>query len=99
MAVKVVDASALAALPFGEPEAEAVAERLSDARLVAPPLLGFELANLCLLKCRRLPDKEPALIEAFRLRTGLGVGEVAIDHEGAIELAAGTGLTASAPSW
>jgi uncharacterized protein with PIN domain len=51
--VKVVDASALGALLFGEPEAEAVAGRLGDARLVAPPLLGFELTNVCLMKSRR----------------------------------------------
>jgi uncharacterized protein with PIN domain len=31
-AVKVVDASALAALLFGEPEAEAVADQLTGAR-------------------------------------------------------------------
>jgi uncharacterized protein with PIN domain len=40
MAVKVIDASALAALLFGEPEAEAVAGRLGDALLVAPSLLS-----------------------------------------------------------
>jgi uncharacterized protein with PIN domain len=35
MAVKVVDASALAAPLFGEPEAEAIAGLLANARLVA----------------------------------------------------------------
>jgi uncharacterized protein with PIN domain len=35
-AVKVVDASALAALLFGEPKAEAVASALDGVRLVAP---------------------------------------------------------------
>ena len=94
MAVKVIDASALAALLFGEPEAEAVVGRLGDARLVAPSLLGFELANVCLLKCRRHPEQEPALTRAFRLRDRLGVEEVAMDHEGAIELAVETGLSA-----
>jgi predicted nucleic acid-binding protein len=94
MAVKVIDASALAALLFGEPEAAAVAGRLGDARLVAPSLLGFELANVCLFKCRRHPDQEPALTRAFRLRGRLGVEEVAIDLEGVIELAVETGLTA-----
>jgi predicted nucleic acid-binding protein len=93
MAVKVVDASAMAALLFGEPEAEGVAERLGDARLVGPLLLGFELANVCLLKCRRHPEQAPALRQAFRLRTRLGVEEVAVDHEGAIDLAIATGLT------
>jgi predicted nucleic acid-binding protein len=94
MAVKVVDASALAALLFGESEAEAVAERLGNAHLVAPALLGFELANVCLIKGQRHPEKRSALTEAFRLRTRLEVEEVSVDYEGIIELAAATGLTA-----
>jgi predicted nucleic acid-binding protein len=92
--VKVVDASALAALLFGEPEAESVAEQLGDARLVAPALLGFELANVCLIKSRRRPELQPVLTAAFRLRHQLGVEEVEVDHDGALELAASTGLTA-----
>jgi predicted nucleic acid-binding protein len=94
MAVKVVDASALAALLFGEPEAEAVAGQLEGARLVAPALLGFELANVCLIKSRRHPEQRAALTAAFRLRAQMAVEEVAVDHEGALELAAATGLTA-----
>ncbi len=94
MLVKVIDASAIAALLFGEPEAEAVAGRLSDARLVAPALLRFELANVCLIKSRRHPDQRPALTAAFRLRDRLAVEEVAVDHDGALEIAAATGLTA-----
>jgi predicted nucleic acid-binding protein len=46
------------------------------------------------LKCRRHPEQEPALTQAFRLRGRLGVEEVAVDHEGAIELAVETGLSA-----
>jgi predicted nucleic acid-binding protein len=94
MQVKVVDASALAALLFGEPEAESVAELLGDARLVAPALLGFELANVCLIKSRRHPEQQPALTAAFRLRHKLAVEEVTVDHDAALELAASTGLTA-----
>ena len=44
--VKVVDASAVAALLFGEPEADAIALRLDGARLVAPSLLGVSPLNL-----------------------------------------------------
>jgi uncharacterized protein with PIN domain len=72
MAVKVVDASALAALLFGEPEAEAVAARLDGARLVAPSLLGFELANVCLIKTRRHPEQREALTAAFGCAPGSG---------------------------
>ncbi|MGA8757178.1 MAG: hypothetical protein WB611_12790 [Stellaceae bacterium] len=39
MVVKIDDASALAALLFGEPDGEAIAGRLDNARLVAPALL------------------------------------------------------------
>lgn len=94
MDVKVVDASALAALLFGEPEAEAVAGRLDGARLVAPALLAFELANVCLIKSRRYPAQQIALKAAFRLREQLGVEQVAVDHDGVVELALSTGLTA-----
>ncbi len=94
MDVKVVDASALAALLFGEPEAEDVAGRLADARLVAPSLLGFELANVCVVKCRRHPGQQDALREAFLLRHRLKVEEVAVDHDALPALAARTGLTA-----
>jgi predicted nucleic acid-binding protein len=93
MVVKVVDASALAALLFGEPQAEAIVGQLGDARLMAPALLAFELANVCLVKARRYAEQQPALMAAFRLRGRLAVEEVAVDHESALELAATTGLT------
>jgi predicted nucleic acid-binding protein len=57
-------------------------------------LLGFEVANVCLVKCRRHPEREPALRQAFRLRTRLRIEELAVDHEAAIDLAIGAGLTA-----
>jgi predicted nucleic acid-binding protein len=94
MAVCVVDASAIAALLFGEPDGPTVVARLSDARLVAPALLGHELANVCLMKSRRAPDQAVALAAAFQLRTRLGIEEVAVDHDRALALAVSTGLTA-----
>jgi predicted nucleic acid-binding protein len=93
MDVRVVDASALAALLFGEPEAAMVAERLGDARLVAPALLAFELANVCLTKCRRHPMLRAALMEAFALRGRLRVEEVSVDHDAVLGLAQASGLT------
>jgi predicted nucleic acid-binding protein len=92
-AVKVVDASALAALLFGEPEAEVVAAQLGNGRLVAPALLGFELGNVCLVKCRRRPEQRVALLAAFELRSRLGVEELAVDYSGALALAVKTRLT------
>ena len=62
--LEVVDASALAALLFGEADAERVAERLATARLVAAALLDFELANICLTKLRRHPAQRDAIARA-----------------------------------
>ena len=92
--IKVVDASALAAILFGEPEAEAVAERLTDTRLAAPTLLDYELANVCLTKIRRQPGQREALRAAYRLAHRLNIEAVAVDHAATLDLAEATGLTA-----
>lgn len=91
--IKVVDASALAALLFDEPEGEEVARRLDGARLVAPALVGFELANVCLVKARRRPEERAALLAAFALRGRLGIEALAVDFDAALDLAMATGLT------
>jgi predicted nucleic acid-binding protein len=91
---KVVDASALAALLFAEPEAENIAKRLEGARLAAPSLLDFELANVCLTKMRREPSKRDALRAAFRLAHRVRVETVSVDHAAIVDLAEATGLTA-----
>jgi predicted nucleic acid-binding protein len=94
MAVKVVDASALAALLFGEPEAAAMAERLRAGRLVAPALLDFEIANICLTKIRRHYTSREDLLAGFRLRTRTAIEIVAVDHVQVLALAEASGLTA-----
>lgn len=92
--IKVVDASALAALIFAEPEADAIVARLEGARLAAPSLLDYELANVCLVKLRRAPDQAKALRAAYGMAHRLRVETVAIDPFGVLELAEATGLTA-----
>ncbi len=94
MSVKVVDASALAALLFGEREAETIADQLEGAQLIAPRLLVFELANVCLTKSRKHPNQRTELLAAFRLYQRLAVEESAVDHADVIALALQTQLTA-----
>lgn len=94
MAVKVVDASAIAALLFDEPDSEAVFESLVGASLKAPGLLGFELANVCLKKCGRRPEEREAIAAAFAKRGELGIEEAGVDLDGVARLATATGLTA-----
>lgn len=89
--VKVVDASAFAALLFGEPEAQIIAERLENARLAAPALLGLELANVCVTKLWRQPAQREVLHVAFQLADRLAVETVAVDPLAVVDLAEATG--------
>ena len=93
MAVKVVDASALGALAFGEPEAETVAKQLSTSTLVAPQLLWFELASIAFKKAAKHPGLVDQIREAFRMAGQLTIEILAVDHLDVIELATQTRLT------
>lgn len=55
MSAVVIDASALAAVLFDEPEAEAVRASV-HGRLIAPGLFRYELASVCLSKTLRHPE-------------------------------------------
>jgi len=94
MPVKVVDASALAALLFGEPDGPAVASRLQDGELIAPALLGFEIANICLKKIVRHPARRDALLDALAIFGRMAIETVEVDHDDTIRLAERAGLTA-----
>ncbi len=102
MAVKVVDASALAALLFDEPEAKAVADRLEDGHLVAPALLSFEIASVCLRKLRSSPQQREALLAAFALYARMPIEIVEVDRADTLQLAEAFGLSSYDPksgSW
>jgi predicted nucleic acid-binding protein len=93
MTVKVVDASALAALLFGEPEAAAIAARLEGSDLFAPTLLDYEIASVCLKKLRRDPQRRDVMLAAFALYARMAIEIVEIDHADALRLAEAVGLT------
>jgi predicted nucleic acid-binding protein len=93
MAVKVVDASAIAALVFGEPVASDVTARLSDSTLVAPALLPFEIASVCLKKMRRYPEQREALLAAQRLFGQMAINPIEVDFTEVLMMAEHTGLT------
>jgi predicted nucleic acid-binding protein len=93
IAVKVVDASALGALLFGEPAADTVAARLRGGRLVAPALLGYELTSICLKKIRGNPEGYSHFLDALALWDQMGIEIVAIDHLAVLPLAEQCSLT------
>jgi predicted nucleic acid-binding protein len=94
MDVEVVDASALAALLFGEPDADVVAERLGDAALLSPSLVRYELASVYLKKVRRYPDQQAGLIAALELYPRLGVVEAEVPAAELARVAERAGVTA-----
>lgn len=91
---RVVDASALGAILFGEPEADEVAERLGDVVVIAPALLRFELANICWKKIRRHPEKRDALVAGHGLLEQMEIHEVEVRFGEVLELAEAEGVTA-----
>jgi len=93
MPVKVVDASALGALVFGEPDAQAVAKKLSKSVLVAPHLLWFELASIAFKKAATRPAYAGQIRDAFRMAGRLAIDLLAVDHLEVIDLAARARLT------
>ena len=84
----------MAALIFGEPEAEEIARRIAEARLFAPALLNFELANVCWKKCRRDPAVADRYLAAYRASRRVPIEPAEIDHSQALDLAFSVGLTA-----
>lgn len=76
MPTKVVDASALAALLFGEPEAQLVAEKLGDDSFLVPTLFRYEIANICWKKLRKYPEQPEALLNAHSLLEHMDIEEV-----------------------
>jgi predicted nucleic acid-binding protein len=93
MPVLVVDASALGALVFGESKAEEMAEILSHGPIVAPGLLWFELASICLRKVSIYPKQKEQILTAFLSARKLAIELVDVNHLEVIELARETGLT------
>ena len=89
-----VDASAVAALVFGEPEGNDMANYFQDETLVAPTLIDFELANIGLKKIRRSPERMAEIVIALKRAEGMKINRVAVPAVEVLKLASDTGLSA-----
>ena len=93
MPLLVVDASAIAALLFGEPSAPRVADRLEEARLAAPTLLRYELGSVCRKKIAFHPARRSELLRGLSLLTRLQIEEVEVLPWEVVPVAEASGLS------
>ncbi len=93
MNIKVVDASAIAALLFNEPQATDIANQLDQVSLMAPTLLWFEMASICLKKLTAHPDKRESLMKVFTLLEQFKIEAMEIDYPAVVKLAEKMGIT------
>ncbi len=90
----VVDASALAAVFFDEPEADVVRRALRGHALHAPTLVDYELGNTAMKKMRREPARREALLAALLVALRLPIERVQPDMVQVLALATVADLTA-----
>ena len=72
MSVTVVDASAIAAVLFDEPEGAPVVASIGGA-LLAPTLLRYEIASVCATKLQREPAHAKLIVSRYRLLANLDI--------------------------
>ena len=72
MSVTVVDASAIAAVLFDEPESAPVVATVGDV-LLAPSLLHYEMASVCTTKLQREPARARLILSRYRLFASLDI--------------------------
>lgn len=95
----VVDASALAAIAFGEPDGQAIADELSDETLIAPTLIDYEMTNIALKKSRKRPHETSKIVIALQAALRLPISRMAVPGAEVLALAARTGLSACDASY
>jgi predicted nucleic acid-binding protein len=93
MSVTVIDASAIAAVLFDEPEAAPVMASVGGS-LLAPSLLRYEMASICATKLQREPRTARLTLQRYRLLASLEIEFVDPEWETLPLLAQQWGLSA-----
>lgn len=90
----VVDASAVAAVLFHEPEGATIDAHTEGETLIAPHLIDYELANICWKRIRRDPSQAPAILTMLSGLKSVAIQRVEVPATEIAALASQTGLTA-----
>lgn len=89
----VVDASALGAMAFGEPEGHTVAAHLMGETLLAPTLIDYEIASIARKKARAHPELAAQIQAALDAASRLRIERVPVPAVALLRLARETKLT------
>jgi predicted nucleic acid-binding protein len=89
----VVDASALAAVLFGEPMEGRIGPILDRVTPIAPSLLAYEIANVALYKIGLYPDRSESIRAAIRLFERMIIEYFPVPPQPLVDLARDTGLS------
>jgi predicted nucleic acid-binding protein len=90
----VVDASAIAAVLFAEPDGATIRAHVRGESMIAPELIDYELANASLRKIRREPAAQAQILVMLEGLRSLGIKRMPVPATAAATLAARTGLSA-----
>jgi predicted nucleic acid-binding protein len=91
---KVVDASALAAVLFSEPEFEKTLARLDGMTLFAPSLLPYEIANVCAKKTKLHPANAALFLGALTRFASMTIDLRDVDARDIFQIVQKSGLSA-----
>gem|GEM_PF-2864127 len=89
----VVDASAVSAIFFGEPESELLERKLLNRSWVAPTLIDYEIGSVYLKKIKTYPQLREQLDECYRIYCESAIERVEVPVSSVVPIAEKYGLT------
>jgi predicted nucleic acid-binding protein len=89
----VVDASAVGAIAFGEPDGHTLAAHLKGETLLAPTLIDYELASIARKKTRAHPESAAQIQAALDAASRLRIQRVPVPAVDLLRVARDTRLT------
>lgn len=95
MLIRVVDATAVSAVLFGEPAAEYIVEQLEDAVIIAPTVLESHLCEICLQKMDDSDGYDGHYLEALSLLQVMDLHYIKQDPSEIVRFAAERNITVS----
>ena len=94
MSARVIDASVMAAVAFGEPRRDEAVALVDGAEVLGPTLLAYELTQVACKKCRARPDEAVRVGEQLREALTLTDRWLEVDAREVLALALVCGLSA-----